>query len=274
MAGISLDAASLRGIFSLKRANRDVQTSLERLSTGKKLNRASDDPAGSIAADNMAGQIKSIEARIRSISQEDGYIGAREGGYSVVSDMLTELTGLIVTAANRDGLSDTEKKALQQQADGILKGINNAANTTTFKGQAILTELNTARLGSSRPVEGGGTLSDGNSLASLGDGGTLNLIDGDLETAQKVVEAAASSVSTMRATFGAKMKANDSAVAALQEELANVSGARSAIVDTDYAEETAKLVRAQVQQEMSTFALQINADQRKALLDMLKPMKL
>lgn len=274
MAGISLDAASLRGIFSLKRANRDVQTSLERLSTGKKLNRASDDPAGSVAADNMAGRIKSIEARIRSISEEDSYIGAREGGYSVVSDMLTELSGLIVTAANRDGLSDAEKKALQEQANGILKGINNIGATTTFKGQSILSEVNTARLGSSRTLPDGTTVTSGDSLAGLGQGGKLNLVDGDLETAQKVVEAAASNVSTMRATFGNKMKANDSAVATLQEELTNLSGARSAIVDTDYAEETAKLVRAQVQQQMSNFALQINADQRKALLDMLKPMKL
>ena len=61
-------------------------------------------------------------------------------------------------------------------------------------------------------------------------------------------------------------------MARLAVELENLSGAKSAIVDTDYAEETSKLVRAQVQQQVAQFALQVNADQRKGLLELLKPL--
>lgn len=269
VTGVSLDSATLRGLFSLRKANSDVQTSLERLSTGKRINRASDDPAGLIAGENLGNQIKAIQTKIDAITQQDGYIGAREGAYSVVSDGLTQLSGLIVQAANRDGLSADEKQALQEEATGILKGIDFLGHSTTFKGQAILSEVSTALLG--RTSDGvGGTYA----LANLGQGGKLNLVDGDLEAAQKVVDAAVSGVSTTRATFGNQMKANDAEVANLQEQLTNLSGAQSQIVDTNYAEETAKLSRAQVQQQVSIFALEVTAEQRKGLLELLKPIKL
>jgi len=266
--GLSLDAVTMRGIFSLRKASNDVQTSLGRLATGKKINRASDNPSGMIAGENMSGQIRAIEKRIAAISQQDGYIGAREGGYSVVSDMLTELSGLVVTAANRDAMSPDEKKGLQEAVTGILKAIDFTSVSTTFKSQSIMSEAGTSQLGRTTDPA-----NEAVSLANLAEGGTLNLIDGDLETAQKVIAAAISGTSTVRASFGNQMTANDAEVALLQAELTSLSDAESQIVDTDYAEETSKLMRAQVQQQVATFALQITADQRKGLLDLLKPLK-
>ena len=203
MSGVALDAASLRGIFNLRKATRDVSTSLERLSTGKKVKRASDDPSGLIASESLGAQIKGLESRIKSISQQDAYIGAREGGYSVVTDLLTELKGLVVTAGNRDTMSETEKRALQEEASGILNGITKISQTSTFKGQAILTEANTSALGRITTGDGKSV-----SLANIGEGGTLNFVDGDLETAQEVIDAAATTTSTVQATVGAQVKAN------------------------------------------------------------------
>lgn len=216
-------------------ASSALAKSMERLSTGKQINRASDDPAGVVAIDPMKGRLQEISGSLKRLDQNDAYLGAREGGLSVLSDSLVELKQLVVTAGNRDGLSKDERDALQTQAAGIIDGIDFLANTSNFNGQQIM---------------------QGYSSGSLGLGGLLgsfNLADGDVESADKAIQAAIDNVATSRGSIGNAAKNNDSERRTLMSEQENLTGVVSSIEDTDFAKETAALVRAQLMQDVAAF---------------------
>lgn len=259
--GSGLAGSALRSIAANRAATREVNTSLERLATGKQINRASDDPAGMIAADGLRVQERKLEAQIKNGRFEQMMLGAKEGAMSVVSDYLIELDTLIVQAANAAGLSDEEKGALQLQADGVLEALDFLANTSQFRGEQILTGQNRQNLGRTWVTVDGenGPEALELSIKDLGAGGRLNLIDGDLETAAKVAKAAREGAASYRGAMGARAKAIDSDISVWMKELENTAGARSQIEDADYAKETAALVRGQILQEAANFSAQMSA---------------
>lgn len=258
-SGLAPDA--LRSIAASRAASREVNTSLERLATGKRINRASDDPAGMTAAEKLKAQERTLEMQIKGGRSEQLMLGAKEGAMSVVSDYLVELETLIVQAANAAGLSDEEKGAIQMQADAVLEGLDFLANTSQFRGEQILTGQNRQNLGRMwMTVEGeNGPEALELSIKDLGAGGRLNLIDGDLETAAKVAKAAREGAASYRGAMGARAKAIDSDISVWMKELENTTGARSQIEDADYAKETAALVRGQILQDAANFSAQMSA---------------
>ncbi|MGH7131741.1 MAG: flagellin [Phycisphaerales bacterium] len=265
MISIQSNYASLHASRQVGASDRAISQSLERLATGKRINRGADDPSGLIAATDLEGQERSLQMRIQATEQQAADYGAKEGGLSVLSDLLGELNGLVVTAANRGALSSEERSSLQIQADSILGAIDHEARTARFKGVEILRDNETHLLG---------TDDAGGSIAALRTGGTFNLIDGDLEAAQKAVKGAVDQVSTKRATVGAGLKQNDSQLRQLQIELENVSTAKGLILDTDYASETSRLVREQVKRDAAIFVQNFAQQARaKAVLSLLTPLK-
>ena len=265
MISIQNNFASLHASRQVGVSDRAISQSLERLATGKRINRGADDPSGLIAATDLEGQERSLQMRIQATEQEAANYGAREGGLSALSDMLTELNGLVVTAAGRGALSTEERSSLQLQADSILGAIDYEARTARFKGIEILRDNETHLLG---------TDGSGGSIVALRTGGTFNLFDGDLEAAQKAVKSAVDQVSTKRATLGAGVKASDSQLKQLQIELENVSAAKGLILDTDYASETSRLVREQVKRDAAIFVQNFAQQARaKAVLSLLTPLK-
>lgn len=216
-------------------ASVDVAKSMERLATGKRINRAADDPAGLVVVDPLKSRASEISGMLRSIDRSDAYLGAREGGLSVLSDSLVELKQLAVTAANRDALSQDERDALQIQASEILKGIDFLANTSSFQNQQILTGFNTQMLG----------------LSGLLD--AANLATGDSESADNAISSAINTIASSRATIGNAARDNDSQRRSLLSEQESLAGVVSSIQDTDYAKETAALVRARLMQDVAAF---------------------
>lgn len=228
---------------NLFRQNADaISTSMERLTTGKRVNRASDDPGAIASIDPMKGQIATINAKLRGLDNRDAYNGAREGAMSVLSEWLGDLKTLVVAAGNRDTLSIEEREGLQESAAEILKTIDFMANTATFKGQQILTGLNSKGLGLSE------LLTD------------ANLSTGDLQAADAAVSLAIQANASSRGAIGAAMKANDSDRNVLLDELESLTGELSRVQDTDYAAETAALVRSQLLQQVGTMLEKSNID--------------
>jgi len=257
---------------SIARAQIDVSRSFERLSTGKRINRAADDPAGTIAVNELDAQIRSIERRITSAERSNTQLAARDGGLSVIGDLVTELNGLVVAAGNRDVLGEDELNGLQQEADSILDAINFLANTTTYQGVQTLTGYHASSLGGvTREItdENGDVTTESLSIASLGTGGALNLIDGDLELAQDAVEKAAGGLNSTRGAIGSLMNENDSTIRDLQTQLENLSAARSQIEDTDYYKEVSSLVRAQLLEQVSIRMALVARDQKHQVLKLL-----
>lgn len=167
MSKINTNVPSLIAQRVLGKNNQTLNTSLERLSTGLRINRGSDDPAGLIASENLRAERAGIEQAIDNAERASNLVGTAEGGLAEVSSLLQELQSLVTEAANSGGLSTEEIDANQQQVDSILNTINRLANNVQFNGKKLLdgslayttsgvtaTEFDNVRVNSARLAEG------------------------------------------------------------------------------------------------------------------------
>jgi flagellin len=274
MRGISpnIDTRVMASNFAIARTSREVNDSLTKLATGKKINRAADDPAGMTAVEAMNAQERTLQKKIKNLDFQRIQLDAREGGESAFAEAYLELQSLVVTAANSGALSTEEREALQVQLDGTLQGMQYVANTTNFRGQQLFSGRNIFLEGSITEVVDGQPVTY--SLKDLQRGGKLNLVNGDMALAQKVVDAAQKGSSGRRAAIGNATRDIESQQRVLMVELENLTGARSQIEDTDYAAETSTLVRAQLLQQSSIATREIAINlQRDTVLSLLAGVK-
>lgn len=138
MSRINTNVSSLTAQRVLGQNNASLGLSLARLSTGLRINRGKDDPAGLIASENLRSEKAGINAALKNSERADQVVNIAEGGLQEVSSLLTELQGLLTTSANGAGLGESEKKANQLQIDSILQTIDRVAGATSFQGTKLL----------------------------------------------------------------------------------------------------------------------------------------
>jgi flagellin len=138
MSTINTNVSSLIAQNSLRKNQTALNTSLQRLSTGLKINSGADDPAGLIASENLKSQQAGITQAINNGQRASNIIGTAEGGLNEVSSLLTQVQSLVSQSANTGGLSQNEVNANQLQVDSILSTINRIAGSTTFEGKQLL----------------------------------------------------------------------------------------------------------------------------------------
>jgi flagellin len=118
--------------------NKGLLVNLERLSTGLRINRGKDDPAGLIASENLRAEKKAIASAISNAERAEQVMNVAEGGLQEIQNLLVELQSLVAASANEAGLSQEEKDANQLQIDSILETIDRLANDTSFQGTKLL----------------------------------------------------------------------------------------------------------------------------------------
>ena len=170
MSRINTNVQSLIAQRTLTHNQFNLGQSLERLSTGLRINRGKDDPAGLIASERLGSEVKGLNAAISNANRADQVVNIAEGGLNEVSGLLTELQGLVTNTANSAGLSDDEKKANQLQIDSILQTIDRVSGATAFQGKRLLNgtldyTTSTVAAGVSTFKVNGAKLSNGASLA-------------------------------------------------------------------------------------------------------------
>jgi flagellin len=138
MGRINTNVQSMIAQRVLSQNNLALGGSLERLSTGFRINRGKDDPAGLIASENLRSEEKSLNQAVTNAERADQVVNIAEGGLQEVSGLLTELQGLLTATASRAGLSLEEKTANQLQIDSILQTIDRVASATNFQGTKLL----------------------------------------------------------------------------------------------------------------------------------------
>lgn len=138
MSRINTNVPSLIAARILGNNNTAMNTSLERLSTGLRINKGKDDPAGLIASEMLRGEIKAIGAAVDNAERADNVISVAEGGLQEVSSLLLELESLVDHTANSAALSDDEVKANQLQIDSILETLDRISTSTEFQGKKLL----------------------------------------------------------------------------------------------------------------------------------------
>ncbi|GAB4544259.1 MAG: hypothetical protein Tsb0013_01240 [Phycisphaerales bacterium] len=138
MSRINTNVPSLIAQRNLGINTGKLENALERLSTGLRINRGKDDPAGLIASENLRSEIRGIDAAISNAERADQVVNIAEGGLQEISNLLVELQSLVVEASNTAGISDEEKAANQLQIDSILQTIDRVASATSFQDSKLL----------------------------------------------------------------------------------------------------------------------------------------
>lgn len=235
--------------------------SLNRLATGRRINRAAADPAGLIASEQLGATLAALDAESRSLQRTDLQASTADGALQQVSDLLTEANTLAGANASESGLSDAEQQANQLQIDSILGTVDRIGRTTSFAGTRLLDgsfalsvtnkaiaidNVASSSLGKTT-VEG-----ETYSLADLKRGGSLATTSGTSGTAQEVISAAQSQVNTLRGKIGGFQKHTiRTRLNSIDVAHANIAAAQSQIRDLDYALEASRKARFELLRQTS-----------------------
>jgi len=138
MATINTNVSALAAQARLQRSYQDLQLSLERLSSGFRINRGADDPAGLIVSENLRSEIAGVRQAVTNSQRASNVIATSEGALAEVADLLVDIQDLVIEAANESGVSAAEVRANQLQIDSAIDSITRIANTTTFAGRKLL----------------------------------------------------------------------------------------------------------------------------------------
>ena len=261
---------------ALIRNERSMNTAMERLSTGQRINAAKDDAAGLAIASRMTSQIKGLEVGIRNANDAISMISTADGALVEVTNMLQRMRELALqasngttTSADRDYLNseyvnllaEMERIAQNTQWNGrdILDGTaNGTSGTVAFQvgangGQTV--SVNFGNATNAAVASTSGLIQDVNSAAATITAGTTASALTKGTSAVTAIDTAITNVSTQRATFGAAINQLTYAVDNLSNVKVNSEAARSRILDTDYAKETSELARTQIIQQAGTAML-------------------
>jgi flagellin len=252
---INTNVVSLNAQRNLTTSQSSLATSMQRLSSGLRVNSSKDDAAGLAIADRMNAQVRGINVAIRNANDGISLAQTAEGALATVSDALQRMRELAVQAQNgSNGTSDranldTEYQALSQEVTRI-------AGQTKFNGVAIV-----GASAGAQTFQVGANNGDTLTITTT----TVTTVAGDLTTAANAstavgaLDTALDTISTSRASYGAAMSRFGFAISNLSITGENQSAARGRIMDADFASETANLSRAQIlQQAGSAMVAQAN----------------
>jgi flagellin len=249
---IKTNVASLNAQRNLFSTNMQLDSSLSKLSSGYRITKAGDDAAGLGISSNLEAQIRSYNQAARNAQDGMSLIQTAEGALNETTNLLARLRELAMQAGS-DGVGDTERGYINDEASQITTEIERIATGTEFNGTMLLDGVAADPLSfqigiredatsNAITVDVGDATLDGLGLtADMG----LDTRDGAL-AALTVIDDAIQSVSGVRATFGAVGNRLTSVVSTIQTASENLSAANSRIRDVDVAEETSKMARAQV----------------------------
>src|SRR4051812_12744336 len=138
MSRINTNVSALTAQRGLATSQGKLNSTLERLSTGLKINRGADDPSGLIASESLRSEISGINQAIDNGQRANNVISTAEAALSEVSSLLLNIKGMVVQSANSGALSPEELQANQLQVDSAVQSITRISNTTTFAGLRLI----------------------------------------------------------------------------------------------------------------------------------------
>jgi flagellin len=265
MTVIGTNVAALRATNASNAASKALQTSIERLSTGKRINSAKDDAAGSAIAASLTSQIKGQSQAIRNANDGISLAQTADGALSEVTNILQRIRELSVQSASGTYSDDdrtnlqTEVTELQGQLSDITDNTN-FNNVTLFGTSDVTVSIQTGS-GSADKVD---LTITGLDLSDVGD---IDISAADDATdALDTLDDALKAVNTTRSSIGAGESRLESVVNNLTNNVANLTDARSRIEDVDFSTETTNLAKAQILSQASTALLaQANQSQQGVL---------
>jgi flagellin len=242
---------SMRAQSHLSKAQSDLSQSFERLSSGQRINNASDDAGGLALSESLKSQVRSFAVAERNSMNGVSMVETAEGGLSEVHDVLGRMRELAMQSSNGD-LSAGDRKNLDSEYQELLSEAGRVITTTEFNGTSLL-----GGTAASVAFQVGIETSSDNSINVVFGGVTTASSDLNLDgttvkdttasaTAMDRLDIAINSVASKRATFGAKMNRLNTAASNANTMRTNLAAAYSRTTDTDIAQETSVMARNQV----------------------------
>lgn len=269
---INTNVQSLSAQRNLGTNSNAQKTSLERLSSGTRIYRASDDAAGLAIAEKMRASVRSIRQDIRNANDGIGVIQTAEGGMNEISNILVRFRELSTQAAS-DTLSDHERSFIDREVQQLSAEVDRIAKGTEFNGHRILSGEgdvmdfqvglhNDAEIDRFQYDRGKASVT----INALGLNGINTLSKEDAQNNLGRIDEAIGHLSANRADLGALQNRLQSTINGLQVYDENLSGARSRIYDVDVANETAELTKNNILTNAGTTVLsQANQNNMMAL---------
>ncbi|WP_421133865.1 flagellin [Alteromonas sp. A079] len=268
---VNTNVSSLNAQRQLFDVSKSLSTSFERLSSGFRINSASDDAAGLQITDRMTSQVQGLNQAVRNANDAISLSQTAEGALSETTTALQRIRTLAVQSQNGIN-SSADRVALQKEVSALRTEISRISTTTQFAGVNLLSGdfsakfLVGANAGQTISVNLSSqalTRAGVNGFSATGLGITANdvLTTGNASAMLGNIDTAISAIGGLRADLGALQNRFQSTIRNLSNISENVSAARSQIKDTDFATETANLTRNQIIQQASTTVLS-QANQR------------
>ena len=250
---------------NLSSSQSSLASSMQRLSSGLRVNTAKDDAAGLAIAERMNAQLRGMNVAARNANDGISLAQTAEGALGKVSESLQRMRELAVQSANATN-ADSDKDSLDKEFGELSKEIQRVLGGTTFNGLAVLggnagtqvfqvganTSTNDAinittvdMTAEATITTVAGTDNSGSGRAKIDNTANVFVIQSVIDGIDDAID----TVNSQRATLGASQSRFDAVISNLQISIENQSAARSRIIDTDFAAETAKLSRAQILQQ-------------------------
>ena len=274
MTVINTNVNSLAARNAINANQRSLQTAMQSLATGSRINSASDDSAGISIRENMTTQIKGFDAAVRNANDGISLLQTADSAMEGMANLLQRMRELGVLAQN-DTYSSSQRTAMEDEFTALLTEVDRIASDTQWNGMAILngdggnlggTSTFSFQVGSNSSQTIEVIISDqstGGALSAIASSTVASAASA--ATAVSSLDAAITALASSRSVVGAAVNRLTAAADSATSMSENASASRSQVADTDYATATSELARAQIIQQAAT-AMLAQANQQPSMV--------
>ncbi len=263
---INQNIAAFNAYRNLSNTQNSLGKSLEKLSSGYRINRAADDAAGLVKSEGLRAEIRGTNQAVKNAQDGVSFVQTAEGALNEVHSILQRMRELAVSAANT---ATSDGVAEQAEIDQLVEELGAIGSRTKFAGEEVFSNYNTsgAALTFQVGANSGETLSitddltlttsAGGVLGAAGSADSMGNVNvtGSADAAITNIDAAIANVSTARSDLGATQNRLEHTISNLQVASENLSASESRIRDTDMAQEMVQFTRSQILQQAGTSML-------------------
>ncbi|MCC4832661.1 flagellin FliC [Shewanella sp. 10N.7] len=254
---VNTNVTSMKAQKNLNASTGNLATSMERLSSGLRINSAKDDAAGLAISNRLNSQVRGLEVGMRNANDAISIAQISEGAMQEQTNMLQRMRDLTVQSENGAN-STADLTAIKAEMDELALEITEIGNNTAFGD----TKLMTGDFSGGKNFQVGHQAGENISISvkktdssALGVGALTNATSAGRSAALTAIDAAITNIDTQRADLGAKQNRLAHNIANSANTQANVADAKSRIVDVDFAKETAEMTKNQVLQQTGSAML-------------------
>ncbi|MCS2608007.1 flagellin [Halomonas dongshanensis] len=264
MFTLATNISSLVAQKHLRASQQAIQTSMQRLSSGLRINSAKDDPAGQAIANRMGAQIRGMHQAIRNTNDGISMVQTAESTLDQINDNLQRIRELTVQAGNGT-YNAQDLRSIQDEIDQRLEEVDRLAGQSNFNGVGLMEEKTLSIQVGANSGDTIGVRMAAMNVDALGLTG-FNVLDGEATAKPTdLLDGAIGTLDRQRSYLGAVQNRFESVVDGLENGIVNLSAAQSRIQDADYAREVSNLIRAQILQQAG-MAILAQANQQPNLI--------